>query len=166
MARPLLLDWIGVCELDRVYRQAYADALALRSSEPLACYLHLPKLPELLSLSLAAITAPQLIGEQLQTGRRPHDLQTLTGAGVAVKGTGPTRWITVTASDRLAEWLIWVDYAERIRSGGPVEVLAVRVASGLLDAPARLKRAKFDERVRGVHACLLHPTTPSRARAA
>lgn len=159
MARPPLLDSHGIRDLDRVYRQAYANAISLRACEPLARHLDMPKLPELLSLSLASIAAPELIGAQLRLGRRPHDLETQTGAGVGVKGTGPSQWITVTASDRLADWLMWVDYADRILAGTAVVVLAIPVVSGLLHAPARLTRAQLDRRVPDLRTCRLDPTS-------
>lgn len=157
VARPSLLDRTGIRDLDRIYRHAYADALKLRAREPLARHLNMPKLPELLSLSLAALAAPRLIGAELRLGCPPHDLQTLTGSGVGVKGTGPSRWITVTASDRLADWLMWVDYAERIRTGGTVVVLAVPVAAGLLRAPTRLTRAQLHRQVEGIRMHRLDP---------
>jgi hypothetical protein len=158
VARPSLLDRDGIRDLDRIYRDAYADALALRTREPLARHLNMPKLPELLSLSLAAVAAPKLIGAQLTLGCPPHDLQTLTGSGVGVKGTGPSRWITVTASDRLADWLMWVDYAERIRTGDAVVVLAVPVAAGLFHAPTRLTRAQLHREVEGIRIRRFNPT--------
>jgi hypothetical protein len=157
MARPSLLDWHGVCHLDRIYRDAYADALARRLREPLARHLDMPKLPELLSVSIAVMAAPRLIGLKLSLCGRPHDLQTQTGAGVGVKGTGPSQWITVTASDRLAVWLLWVDYAERIRAGNAVLVLAIP-GSSLQNAPARLTRAQLDRRIARVRNCRIDPT--------
>jgi hypothetical protein len=129
VSTPLLLDADGIRQLDRVYRHAYAWAVELRASEPLAFHLHLPKLPELLSLSIAALAAPDLVGAELVRGRQPHDLQTRAGKDVGVKGTGPSRWITVTAADRLAHTLIWVDYAERITGGGGVAALRLRPTS-------------------------------------
>jgi hypothetical protein len=157
MARPSLLDWHGVRDLDRIYRDAYADGLARRAREPLARHIDMPKLPELLSVSIAVMAAPRLIGLELKLCRRPHDLQTRTGVGVGVKGTGPSRWITVTASDRLAAWLIWVDYAERIRTGEAVLVLAIP-GSRLKNAPARLTRAQLDRRISHVRSCRFDPT--------
>lgn len=161
MARPSLLDRHGVRDLDRISRHAYADAMALRGREPLARHLDTPKLPELLSVSLAAMAAPRLLGVTLRPGRPPHDLQTRSGVGVGVKGTGPSRWITVTASDRLVAWLIWVDYAERIRAGDAVIVLAVP-GSAVLKAPARLTRAQLDRLVGRVRSCRIDPARVER----
>lgn len=158
MSKPALLNAEGVVRLDRLYRRAYADGLAARETDPLAYCLHLPKLPELLSLSVAAIIAPNLIGADLVLGRAPHDLETGAGRGVAVKGTGPTRWITLTAADRLADILIWIDYTDRIVHGGPVSVLAVRVRDGLTDAPTRLTRAQLERRARRVRELAIDPS--------
>jgi hypothetical protein len=55
----------------------------------LARHIDLPKLPEMLSLSVAVLVAPELIGSELVLGHRRHDLATIAGASVAVKGTGP-----------------------------------------------------------------------------
>jgi hypothetical protein len=154
-----LLDADGIRRLDRVYRRAYAHAIVERQSEPLARHIHLPKLPELLSLSIAALVGPHLIGAELARGRPPHDLRTHANQDIAVKGTGPSRWITVTAADRQAHILIWVDYAARITRGSVVEVLAVRVRDGLADAPRVLTRSQLEKRTPSLQTLAIDPET-------
>jgi hypothetical protein len=100
--RQPLLSASEIRQLDDVYCDAYATMVEWRRREPLAAHIHLPKLPELLSVSIAALLAPDLIGESLCAGIGRHDLATAAGDGVAVKGTGPSRWIRITAVDRTA----------------------------------------------------------------
>ena len=133
-----LLDPHGVRTLDGLYMEAYGQALARRRTEPLAAHLHLPKLPELLSLSIAALTAPVLLGSPLSPAPFPDDLHDTAGRPVAVKGTGPSAWITVTGTDRLSHALVWVDYAERVRLASAVTVRAVTDRDWLSAAPNRL----------------------------
>jgi hypothetical protein len=62
-----------VRDLDRICRDAYADAVALRAREPLARHLDMPKPPELLSVSLAASARPSRMRAEspaATTGRR------------------------------------------------------------------------------------------------
>jgi hypothetical protein len=113
LQRQRLLDSDEVRRLDRVYLGAYMQPLAHRRREPLAVHLHLPKLPELLSLSIAALTAPVLLGTKVWPAVFPDDLRDSTDQPVAVKGTGPSAWITITVTDRHSHALMWVDYADR-----------------------------------------------------
>jgi hypothetical protein len=138
-----LLDAHQVCKLDQLYLDAYAQALARRRSEPLAVHLHLPKLPELLSLSIAALATPLLLGSQVWPAPFPDDLRDSAERPVAVKGTGPSAWITVTATDRLSDALIWVDYADRVNLGHAATVRAVTDRSWLSGAPNRLTLAQL-----------------------
>jgi hypothetical protein len=68
----------------------------------------------------------------------------------------------VTASDCLVDLLMWVDYAERVRMGGAVIVLAVPIAGGLLHAPTRLTRSQLDRWVTDPRTCLIDPTSRRR----
>jgi hypothetical protein len=138
-----LVDCHEVWKLDQLYVDAYQRALAHRRTEPLAVHLHLPKLPELLSLSIAAMTAPVLLGSQVWPAPFPDDLRDTAEQRVAVKGTGPSAWITVTATDRLSHALMWVDYAERVMLGSAVTVRAITDRSWLLAAPNRLTLAQL-----------------------
>jgi hypothetical protein len=160
MRRQLLLPG-EIHRLDETYSQAYALMIEWRRREPLAAEIHLPKLPERLSVSIGAVVAPEPIGEELVLGSNGHDLQSGRGCGVAVKGTGPSRWIRITDVDRTARWLLWVDYTERIRCGRAVEVLAIDVHRLLRTAPGELTRSQLAKLIRTV------PTAwydPGRAR--
>ena len=166
MRQPLL----SVCEirqLDEVYCDAYTRMVEWRRREPLAAHIHLPWLPELLSVSIAAAVAPQLIGEALLIGIGRHDLATAAGEGVAVKGTGPSRWIRVTAVDRTAKWLVWVDYAGRVQARQrAVELLAIDVEKILRDAPGELTRSQLAKRARRLPAARYHPSSGRIQRSA
>jgi hypothetical protein len=133
-----LLTANDVGRLDAVYLAAYRNALAHREVEPLAVHLHLPKLPELLSLSIAALCGCQLLHEELQPAPFPDDLHGRARRRVAVKGTGPSAWIAITDTDRASDALIWVDYAGRVRDGGPVVVRALTERRWLRGAPRRV----------------------------
>jgi hypothetical protein len=133
-----LLSCDEVAVLDRLYLSVHQEALARRRAEPLARYIHLPKLPEPLSLAIVALTAPSLLGAHVALAPFPHDLVDSHHRRIAVKGTGSTSWISFTASDRAAHVLAWVDYALRISSGLPVRVFEIPIDERLADAPARL----------------------------
>lgn len=95
-----LLTASGVRRLDGGYLDAYRSALASRETEPLAVHLHLSKLPELPSLSIAAQCSRRLLGYALEPAPFPDDLHDRIGRRVAVKGTGPSAWIAITDTDR------------------------------------------------------------------
>jgi hypothetical protein len=63
--------------------------------------------------------------------------------------------------DRMADWLIWVDYAERITRGAPIEVLAVRVSDGISDAPGDLTRDQLTKRASNLRAVWFDPAALS-----
>jgi len=157
MRRQLLADG-EVARLDRIYCDAYSQMMEWRRTEPLAALIHLPKLPEMLSVSIATIVAPGLIGEELVLGAGRHDLLTRRGAGVAVKGTGPSRWIRLTDVDRTARWLLWVDYTDRIlRSGGKVQVLAIDGRHLRRTRAGELTRSQLAKRVNLVSTAWYDP---------
>jgi hypothetical protein len=141
--RQRLLEADDVRRLDQMYVGAYVQALAHRRREPLAVHLHLPKLPELLSLSIAALTAPVLLDSEVSPAPFPDDLHDSAARPVAVKGTGPSAWITVTATDRSSHAMIWVDYADRVTRGSAVTVRAITDRSWLHAAPNRLTLAQL-----------------------
>jgi len=147
----VLLDAVEVRRLDRVYLAAYRSAVAYRTVEPLAVHLHLPKLPELLSLSIAALCAPELLGEELLPAPFPDDLHDRLARRIAVKGTGPSAWITVTQTDRASNGLIWVDYSRRVVAGGTVTVRAITLEHWLRSAPNRLTLAQLLAPAAGPH---------------
>jgi hypothetical protein len=128
MARRSLLTAEEVCELDDVFLSHYAHVAELRTGREVARHLHAPKLPSILTESITALAADVIWGEGAlaSNGGRRGDLvvETVGRARdivVAVKGTGPCRWITVTPSDLQADALVWVDYSERLQSlQGPV----------------------------------------------
>ena len=133
-----LLDASEIERLDRVYLDAYAEALSRREVEPLARHLHLPKLPEILSLSIAAMVGQWLTGATMTPAPFPDDLRDPSGQRIAVKGTGPSSWITMTDTDRASDLLIWVDYRDRVLRGASVRVLALSDRIFLQRAPRRL----------------------------
>ena len=141
-----------------MYCRAYATNAAWRRDEPLARYLHRPKLPEELSISIAAVVAPDLIGAEVALGPGLHDLVTLTDLTVAVKGTGPSRWITLTETDLAADRLVWVDYTDRILGGRPVQVLSLTDPGQTWKRPLRLTRAQLTTQHPGIPAVSYDPS--------
>ena len=118
-----------VQELDQLFLEAYAFTTSLRARASLASHICAPRVPSPLTESIAALCVPRLFGEQA-LAFRPGDRHDL-GVSVpraptrmaAVKGTGPSRWSTLTKTDLRADCLIWVDYADRAVSGsGPVHI--------------------------------------------
>lgn len=138
-----LLDAREIERLDSVYLDIYEQFIVTREREPLAQHLHLPKLPEILSLSIAVLAGEALIGASLSPAPFPDDLHHALGRRIAVKGTGPSSWIAVTDTDRASDVLIWVDYRERVLSGGRVQVMALCAREYLCSAPKRLTLAQL-----------------------
>jgi hypothetical protein len=136
------LDGESIRRLDRIYVARYRQALTDRIVEPLAAHLHLPKVPEPLSVSIAALHARRTIGAEVHRAPFPDDLRDAEGRRIGVKGTGPSAWITVTATDRVSDVLVWVDYAARVLHGAPVRVIAIADPSWLQRAPNRLTLAQ------------------------
>lgn len=131
-----------------MYCRHYKAWQCVRAREPLARAIHLPKLPELLSLSLVALVWPVVVGGSVSRGDSRHDLISSRRKWVAVKGTGPAGWITLTETDRQADLLVWVDYGPRITYDAPTLVTIARIRQGLIDAPDRLTRAQFTSHAR------------------
>src|SRR4051794_27008095 len=104
--------------LDRLYVAAYAQMSELHKSDPLAHRIHHPKVPALLTESMAALHAPNLFAgvRAVHPGDGRHDLKVAlfdySSLTVAVKGTGPSQWVTLTPIDLDADALVWVDYTE------------------------------------------------------
>jgi hypothetical protein len=109
-----------VQELEALYLRAFEFTKMLRKQCALARHVAVPRLPAALSESIAALSVESVFG----TGSapcRPGKLNDLgverNGRGlllIAVKGTGPSRWISVTATDLAADCLLWVDYGDRL----------------------------------------------------
>ena len=124
--RAPLLDRDQILRLDQIYLRAMREIGRLRASHPdLGHHIVLPRLPNALSESIAADMAPDLFGSGADPARPLDlgDLDVLTAGDVrrrvAVKGTGKTRWITITKTDLSADCLVWVDYSTRLANGTP-----------------------------------------------
>ena len=150
--------------LDSLYLSTQQRALAERQVEPLARFIHLPKLPEILSLSIVALNAPSLLGADVEFAPFRHDLIDRHGRRVAVKGTGTSAWITFTETDRGADVLAWVDYRARIASGLPVRIFELPIDRRLADAPARLTLAQLAALSSGAAHCPCGSTPPATTR--
>lgn len=111
-------------ELDQIYLEAVREIGRIRSSHAdLGHHISLPRLPNVLSESIAADMAAEVFGTGTEPSRPADlgDLEVLTTStvrrGVAVKGTGKTKWITITKTDLAADCLVWIDYSKRLTTG-------------------------------------------------
>ena len=82
-----LMDIGEIQRLDAVYLAHYRQALAVRDHEPLARHIHLPKLPEILSLSIAGQVALPLLGFEVTLALFPDYLQDGASRHIAVKSS-------------------------------------------------------------------------------
>lgn len=145
--RQLLLQ-DDVKTLDGLFVSTYKQAVARRASEPLTRYMHLPKLPEMLSLSIVGLVALNLLGTYVELAPFPHDLVDGHGRTIAVKGTGATSWITFTKTDHQSDILVWVDYRDRLHRGERVRVFDLPIDGRLSEGPGRLTLAQLEVRCR------------------
>jgi hypothetical protein len=106
--------------LDGLYLRGEAALRQLRAEAPVGRFLHAVKVPSRLTESIVALACAQLFGDGcvVLDERGVHDLRVRTPSGrrlnVAVKGTGRGDWVSITASDRAADILVWVDYSQRL----------------------------------------------------
>jgi hypothetical protein len=130
----------AIVELDRLFLDAYGSIEVLKAQSPATGqHLATPKLPTALSEGIAALAVPRLLGPgcaaRNPTGRNDMEIQP-DGRIVAVKGTGPSKWISITKTDLLADCLIWLDYSRRLDSA------ASSIDLWLFDDPVRLWATK------------------------
>lgn len=130
MPQPLLSD--SECRELIGHVRRYFDAVAvLRRESTLAQYLQNPKIPAILSESVAAslISRDNLI-PSLSRARRPApgeprhaDLVAERADGsvasVAVKATGAQGFQNLTSADLQCDWLVWIHFGEYFLVPGP-----------------------------------------------
>lgn len=115
------LDKSEIRCLDSLYLDCYSHVASLKRAHAVAGkWLVAPRFPSALSESIAAQLVPRLFGNNSRPARGPglQDLMVLPSkTSLAVKGTGPSRWISLTGTDLEAEGLIWIDYSRRLTLG-------------------------------------------------
>jgi hypothetical protein len=131
-----------VAELDELYLCAFHAVEDVRRSSPLGQAVNRVKVPPRLSEGIVVAYCRDIFGPDAHPleRRRPHDVTVRTRRclNVAVKGSGLADWAVITATDRLADVLIWVDYRDRLLDpGAPVLVWRIRIAA----LPAGANRA-------------------------
>ena len=149
MAPPLTKA--DVAELDGLFLAAFHAVEDVRRRAPLGRALHAVKVPPRLSEGIVVAHCCDIFGPEARVLARlpPHDvtLRTHRRLNVAVKGSGLTDWAAVTAADRLAHVLIWVDYRDRLLdSAAPVLVWRIRIAALPSDTTRAFLRGLCDGR--------------------
>ena len=106
----------------------------------------MPKLPAALSEGIAEMMLPKLFDVRLIVDPPGNtDLAFMNERDgihlIAVKGTGPSRWITVTLTDLQADDLVWVDYSHRITGRNqPTKLWVFSVGSWMRPGPRTLQQ--------------------------
>ena len=114
------LTALEIRALDDLYLRGDRALEELRAEAPVGRFLHATKVPPRLTESIVALACEQLFGagSVVLDERGGHDLQVRSSRQrrlkVGVKGTGRGDWVTITATDRGAHVLVWVDYSERL----------------------------------------------------
>lgn len=121
-----------VAELDRLFLVAFDAVEDVRCRAPIGRALHAVKVPPRLTEGIVAAYCRELFGSEacVLERCRPHDVTVRTRRrfNVAVKGSGLTDWAVITAADRLADVLVWVDYRDRLLDlAAPVLVWRIRI---------------------------------------
>jgi hypothetical protein len=149
MRKRRLLTPCEIVALEALLFRAREAMEQLRRSDPIGVHLQLPKIPARLAESIVASHAKEIlgIGTSAVLGDRASDLCAYTDGGfkstVAVKGTGPARWVTLTRVDLQADCLVWVDYTERM--GNHAAPLDVHEFRGPLGAWCRSTRVTLGQ---------------------
>lgn len=132
MRRYLTVEEIA--DLDRLFLRAFRAVEALRLESRVGVALHAVKVPPRLTESIVATYRDLIFDEQavLVQACAPHDLSVRIGRrrlNLAVKGSGMADWAAITAADRVADALMWVDYRARILDDAqPVMVRRIPIA--------------------------------------
>ena len=131
------LSLAEVSQLDELFLCAYHAVDDVRRRSALGSALHAVKVPPRLSEGIVVAHCREIFGTDARAvdRRRPHDvtIRVRRHINVAVKGSGLKDWAAVTAADRLADVLVWVDYRDRLCDGS-APVLVWRIHIGTLPA--------------------------------
>jgi hypothetical protein len=121
-----------IAELDELFLLAFQAVEGIRQRASVGRALHAVKVPPRLSEGIVVNHCQDVFGPATQVAARrpPHDvtLRTRRRLNVAVKGSGLTDWAVITAADRQADVLVWVDYRDRLLDpAAPVLVWRIRI---------------------------------------
>jgi hypothetical protein len=136
----------------------------LRSKSPIAEKIQMPKIPPMLSESIALrLVQKGILGRTVSSvrfGGRQSDLVASTESArrikIEVKATGKQGFQFLSEKDISADYLLWIDFGSALLTGKTTfEVYVVRAPSRYFNRPTKTTLSKLKNVVRGLNVVKL-----------